>query len=91
MPILALIALLGPEHADHGTGLEWMPIASFLIPFVFLVVVIWLSTALLQVPQHGRLQRGFEARAQQALVNGNWIRTAAWSLRAILVSWLMIR
>ena len=50
-----------------------------------LVVLIWLSTALLQVPLHGRLERGFDASAARRLVQTNWIRTVAWSLRAALV------
>ena len=38
--------LLPPLAADHlhGTGLEWMPIASVLVPAVLLVVVIWLGS-----------------------------------------------
>jgi uncharacterized membrane protein len=55
-------------------GLTWIGLA--------LLAVVWLSTFALQVPQHTRLSRGFEAAAHRRLVRGNWIRTAAWSLRA---------
>jgi hypothetical protein len=55
-----------------------------------LVVVIWLSTALVQVPQHGRLASGFDGGVVRALVVGNVVRTAAWTVRALLVGvWLM--
>lgn len=54
-----------------------------------LLVAIWLSTSLLQVPLHRQLERGFEVRVHRRLVAGNWIRTACWTARAGLVSyWL---
>ena len=37
-------ALLGPTPEGFGTGLEWMPIASVVVPLVLLVVVIWLGS-----------------------------------------------
>ena len=54
-----------------------------------LVALIWASTALLQVPMHQRLGAGFDESAWRFLCNTNWIRTLAWSLRAVLVGvWL---
>lgn len=50
-----------------------------------LVAVIWISTALLQVPCHDALVKGFQAFVHQRLVATNWIRTVAWSLRGCLV------
>lgn len=50
-----------------------------------LVGVIWLSTALLQVPRHTDLGSGFDRSAWRGLVGTNWIRTAAWSVRGIVV------
>ena len=52
-----------------------------------LVGVIWLSTALIQVPAHGRLAEGFDASTHALLVGSNWIRTLAWSARALLLAW----
>lgn len=55
-----------------------------------LLALIWLSTALLQVPLHRRLAGGFDPSAHRRLVATNWIRTTAWSARAVLVSsWLV--
>jgi uncharacterized membrane protein len=54
-----------------------------------LVGVIWLSTAFLQVPQHGVLASGFDARAHRRLVATNWVRTVAWSLRSALAVWML--
>lgn len=50
-----------------------------------LLAVVWLSTFFLQVPQHGRLEHGFDPDAHRRLVRGNWVRTVAWTLRGILV------
>lgn len=50
-----------------------------------MVGVIWLSTAFLQVPLHDRLQAQHSLADAKRLVTTNWIRTAAWSIRAALV------
>lgn len=50
-----------------------------------LVGVIWLSTALVQVPMHAQLAQGYEARAHAWLVTSNWIRTVAWTIRSVLL------
>lgn len=52
---------------------------------IILLLIIWLSTAFLQVPQHEILTRGFAADAHRFLVTSNWIRTVAWTLRGVLV------
>lgn len=49
-----------------------------------LLALLWISTALVQVPLHGRLERGFDPEAARRLVAGNWVRTAAWSARGAL-------
>lgn len=51
-----------------------------------LVAVTWLATAALAIPQHGRLSLGFDPAAHARLVAGNWVRTAAWSARGVLVA-----
>ncbi len=56
-----------------------------------LVAAIWLSTALLQVPRHRRLESGYDAVSHRGLVGTNWIRTAAWSARGGLVLWMILR
>lgn len=52
---------------------------------MFLLVVIWVSTAVVQVPLHKLLARGFDLRAYRRLVVTNWLRTIAWSLRGLLI------
>ncbi|WP_199726436.1 hypothetical protein [Acidipila sp. EB88] len=52
---------------------------------VALVAVLWGSTAFIQVPLHNRLHLAYSAPLIQRLVRTNWIRTVAWSARALLV------
>lgn len=69
---------------------EGVPAALVWIGAVLLAVV-WLSTALLQVPRHTTLGLGFDADAHRLLVLSNWVRTAAWSLRGLVVLWMLSR
>jgi hypothetical protein len=50
-----------------------------------LTAVVWTSTFFIQVPLHNQLAAGFDAAVHNSLVNTNWIRTFAWTLRGILV------
>ena len=54
-----------------------------------LLGVIWLSTLFLQIPCHELLSRDFDPVIHQKLVSTNWIRTVAWSLRALLVLYMI--
>ena len=58
---------------------------------VALVAVLWLSTALIQVPCHETLSQGFDAAVHQRLVVTNWLRTVAWSMRALLAAWMALK
>ena len=60
-------------------------------PSTALLAVVWLSTALLLVPAHDALARGFDARVHERLVAVNWIRTFAWTGRACLCVAAMMR
>lgn len=55
-----------------------------------LVILIWLSTALLQVPAHERLAKGFDVVVYQRLVSTNWIRTVAWTIRGVMLFFLIV-
>lgn len=52
-----------------------------------LVVVVWVSTVLLQVPMHRALAGG--AGDVRRLVRDNWVRTAAWTARGAVVAWML--
>ena len=83
LELATTVALLGLTSDAVPRSAAWMGAA--------LLAAIWLSTALLQVPQHSLLSLGFDARAYEVLVQSNWIRTVGWSLRAALALWLLWR
>jgi hypothetical protein len=56
-----------------------------------LLIVVWLSTALLQMPLHGILASGKESQVIERLVLTNWIRTVAWSLKSGILGWELLR
>ena len=55
-----------------------------------LVVIIWSSTLLLQVPIHNRLKSGKKEVLIRRLVATNWIRTIAWSLKSLVITLTVI-
>ncbi len=64
--------------------LAWSPGGTAAWGGLGLLGIIWLSTAVWQIPVHRRLEQGFDPAAYRQLVRGNWIRTIAWSLRGLL-------
>ncbi|MFZ1865330.1 MAG: hypothetical protein WAU39_13980 [Polyangiales bacterium] len=91
--ITFIVAPLMIAEAVSALALSWQP-GRGMAPWeiwvgIGLVALIWASTFLLQVPMHGRLSKGFDEEAWRFLVTSNWVRTVAWSLRAVLVTvWL---
>lgn len=55
------------------------------------LAAIWLMTAFVQVPLHGRLNRGWHGPSQRRLVLTNWGRTLLWSIRGPLVLALFVQ
>ncbi len=50
-----------------------------------LLGLLWISTFFVQVPLHEKLSEGYSDSAARKLVRTNWIRTAGWSLKALLL------
>jgi len=75
-PVMLAELGLALALAARGGPLAWTALA--------LLGMIWASTASLQVPLHRRLANGPDPTAIESLVRTNWIRTAAWTLRAPL-------
>ena len=75
---VGLVAILpaGPSRAAAWVGLG-------------LLGAIWLSTSLIQVPLHRRLLDGYNRQTIEQLIQSNWFRTSAWTLRAVLALWLL--
>jgi hypothetical protein len=58
----------------------WLPWAG-----AALVAVMWGSTFFWQVPAHEKLAAGFDPNMHLRLVSSNWVRTAGWTLRGLIV------
>ncbi len=67
-----------------------IPNTALLLLGVAMLFVIWVSTALLSVPCHTRLEKGFDVKAHRQLVWTNWIRTIFWTLRGALMCWIAV-
>lgn len=65
-------------RADLGVGAvaAWVGAA--------LVLINWMSTVLVQGPQHRRLAGGKDDALIRRLIATNWVRTAAWSARVVI-------
>lgn len=82
--------VVAPMNVDLVTSI-WLAIAPpagvsrpVAIIGATLAVLTWASTALLQVPRHEELSRGFDERAHAGLVRTSWVRTAAWTAHALI-------
>ena len=76
----ALVALAPPPGVGRPAALGGLA----------LVGLLWLSTALVQMPLHERLGRdGHDPATIARLVRGNWVRTIAWTARAALAAWML--
>ena len=75
------------ELVTAGMLLTYAPHVSSMLAWMGLglLVVIWIATATLSVPAHGVLAAGFSDVAHHKLVFTNWIRTAAWTARGVIV------
>jgi hypothetical protein len=78
--------VVGPPMLVEVFTLLWLILQGFDSPlFLFsaaLLGVVWVSTFTLQVPAHRALLQGWSQPVHRRLVLTNWIRTAAWTLRA---------
>ena len=63
---------------------------EWLIPLI-LVGIIWASTFFLQVPMHETLVKGKDTDVIHSLVQTNWIRTIAWTLKAAWLTHFIMR
>ena len=87
LPMLIEIATAFALLAYAPTGFpSWAAMLG-----VGLLGMIWLSTALIQVPCHSQLAGGFDESVHRRLVMSNWIRTLAWSARGLLVGYFALK
>ena len=76
-----------------AVGLLWLrPVgvpAWVLWAGLVMIVLLWASTATLQVPAHDRLSAGMDEAQLAKLVGTNWLRTALWTGRGVLMAWCL--
>ena len=77
--VVAPLMLVEASTAAILVAIEPSPLS---VSAFTLVVAIWVSTAMVQVPLHRRLESGLDQRLVRRLVWTNWFRTGAWTARA---------
>ena len=60
----------------------------YVVPLI-LVLLIWASTFLLQVPEHNKLAIRKNSEVVNRLVQTNWLRTILWTLKAFWLWWFI--
>ncbi len=90
--------LVGPLMTTELVTAAWLAVAppssaSATVAWIgaALVVVIWSSTALVQVPLHAKLGQGFDPLVARRLTATNWLRTIAWTVRGFIAAALLAR
>lgn len=85
--------VVGPFMLAEGVTGIWLVLdppgdLSVVLPLAagVLMAIAYGATALVSVPLHERLTASFDADAHRRLVSTNWIRTAAWTGRAVVVA-----
>ena len=54
---------------------------------LIMLILIWLSTFILQVPHHRAVQSNPSAESISKLISFNWIRTCLWTAKTLLLLW----
>lgn len=63
---------------------------QFSIFTLVLLLLIWISTFTVQVPLHNQLRNGYDAALIKRLVRTNWLRTLLWTVRLVVLGWLLL-
>ena len=79
--LLSAVLLLWYRPEGLGSGAVWLGL--------FVLISIWMATYAVQVPQHASLTLSYDPLVHRRLVLGNWYRTIAWSIRGLVVLWMI--
>ena len=89
----AISYVVGPFMLAEGVTGVWLVLdppgdLARTLPLIAiaLMAIAYGTTAFVSVPLHERLTSNFDSHAHRQLVATNWIRTAAWSARAVVVA-----
>lgn len=85
-----VIPVMLPELASAiGLALLESRFQTEFISGFILLLLIWISTAVLQVPSHSKLANGYSEPEVSKLVRLNWVRTTLWSIRLLLLMYVL--
>ena len=59
--------------------------------FLISLVMIFISTVIIQVPIHNKLKFSYDEYLAKKLIKTNWIRTFLWSLKALICYNIIIK
>ncbi|HBZ97892.1 MAG TPA: hypothetical protein DEO57_08610 [Phycisphaerales bacterium] len=89
--------VVGPLMLAEAAAAAWllflpMPEPGVLLAWIGmgLVLLLWGSTLVLQVPCHWKLERGWDEPAYRRLVATNWVRTVGWTARGVVACWMLL-
>tara|TARA_Y100000991_G_C21920564_1_gene326319 strand:- start:532 stop:885 length:354 start_codon:yes stop_codon:yes gene_type:complete len=82
MPLMfaELVTSLMLFYQNFNNAIQTIFLANLII-----VVLIWLSTFLIQVPLHNALSKEKNTKKLSKLICTNWIRTILWTGRSVLM------
>lgn len=85
MPVmlLELVSLIAMA-SSYALDIFWLTLC-------FLLVVIWTSTFLIQVPCHKKMLLQPDDKILNRLVQSNWIRTIAWTLKTVCILYMILQ
>jgi uncharacterized membrane protein len=58
---------------------------------LILVILIWIATLVFSMPYHNKLSKSKDIKSINKLINTNWLRTAIWSTKSLLLLWIFLR
>ncbi|MSQ43126.1 MAG: hypothetical protein EXR45_02810 [Chloroflexi bacterium] len=93
---IAITTIVGPVMlAELVSAVAWIVVCpaslgrATPVTGLCLVILVWVSTAVLQVPLHDMLSNGYDAQVISTLVATNWIRTTLWTTRSGMLAWTL--
>ncbi len=66
------------------------PLQNLMVCAGAITIALWLTTFLVHVPLHRRLDSGWSEQSIQRLISTNWVRTILWTTRLGLLCWAML-
>jgi hypothetical protein len=66
------------------------PQEKMLYAIFVLLVAVWSVTFFVSVPAHNELAKGYNENIVNHLIGTNWIRTISWTLKSVLLAYLLM-